>query len=207
MKLNAALALLAALSAAPAMAEVVVINFDGMANNVYVNTYYDGGIDSLGHAGGVDRGVSFVGFVTASGVGATSTPNYAYANGATGTINVAGGFTAFNFTYGTLAPATISVYAGLNGTGTLLGSGIFNGNSMAFQPGTVGFSGLAHSVVMSARPSHAALDDVAFSLPPPIPEPQTWAMLGAGLAITAFAARRRGLSLRAKAAACPRTLA
>lgn len=194
MKLKAALASLAALFAAPAMADVVVINFDSLANNVYVNTYYAGGTDSLGHPGGSNLGISFVGFVTAPGVGATSTPNYAYANGATGTINVAGGFTAFDFTYGTMAPATISVYSGLNGTGALLGSGLFNGNAMAFQPGSVAFGGIAHSVVLSAKPSHAALDDVAFSLPPPIPEPQTWAMLGAGLFVTAFAARRRALS-------------
>ena len=191
MKLNAALASLAALFAAPAMADVVVIDFDSLVNNVYINTYYAGGIDSLGHLGGADHGISFVGFVTAPGAGATSTPNYAYANGATGTINVAGGFSALSFTYGTLAPAAISVYSGLNGSGTLLGAGLFNGNAMAFMPGSVAFSGLAHSVMLSARPSHAALDDVAFTMTPPIPEPHTWAMLAAGLAVTTVAARRR----------------
>lgn len=192
MKLKAALASLAAVFAAPAMADVVVINFDSLANNVYVNNYYAGGTDSMGNPGGAgaNQGIAFIGFVTAPGVGATSTPNYAYANGATDTINVAGGFSALNFTYGTMAPATISVYAGLNGTGALLGSGVFNGNAMAFMPGSVGFAGIGHSVLLSSVPSHAALDDVAFTLPP-IPEPQTWAMLAAGLFVTAFAARRR----------------
>jgi len=190
MKLKAALASLAALFAAPAMAEVVVIDFDNLVNNVYVNTYYAGGSDSLGHVGGADQGISFVGFVTASGAGASSSPNYAYANGAAGLINVLDGFTALNFSYGTMAPATISVYSGLNGTGTLLGTGVFNGNAMAFAPGAVAFSGLAHSVRMTATPSHAALDDVAFTMAAPIPEPHTWAMLGAGLAIV-FVARRR----------------
>ncbi|MFD2368132.1 PEP-CTERM sorting domain-containing protein [Pseudoduganella sp. GCM10020061] len=191
MKLKAGLASLAALSAAPAMAEVVVINFDTMANNVFVNNYYSGGTDGRGNWGTIDRGVSFIGFITAPGVGATSTPNYAYSNSPSSFINVSGGFSAFNFTYGTLSPATISVYSGLNGTGTLLGSGVFNGNAMAFQPGSIGFAGIGHSVMLTARPNYAALDDVAFTYPAPIPEPQTWAMLLAGLLLTRFAARRR----------------
>lgn len=191
MKIKAIFAALAAVFSAPALANpVVVIHFDDMINNVYVNHFYNGGTDS-GMNSGPNLGVQFVGFITAPGVGATSTPNFAYNNYANSYINVAGGFTALDFTVGSLAPATISVYSGLNGTGTLLGSGVFNGNAMAFVPGSVAFSGLARSVRLNGTINYTGLDDVSLTLP--IPEPDTWAMLLAGLGIAGFAARRRAL--------------
>ncbi|HEU4853510.1 MAG TPA: PEPxxWA-CTERM sorting domain-containing protein [Telluria sp.] len=179
MKLKAALASLAAVFAAPAMAEVVVIDFDSMASNVHVLNYY-----------AASKGVTFQNFITATGTAASSDPRYAYMNGPSASINVAGGFSGFNFGYGTMAPATIQVYSGLNGTGTLLGSTALNGNAMEFAFSSVAFAGIGHSVVLSGKSNYAALDDVAFTLPA-IPEPQSWAMLLAGLAVTGFAARRR----------------
>lgn len=181
MKLKAALASLAAVFAAPAMAEVVVIDFDAMATNVHVLNYY-----------AASKGVTFQNFITATGTAASSDPRYAYMNGPNAYINVAAGFSGFNFGYGTMAPATIKVYSGLNGTGTLLGSTPLSGNAMEFAFSSVAFAGIGHSVVLSGQSNYAALDDVTFTLGlPPIPEPHSWAMLVAGLAVTGFAARRR----------------
>lgn len=192
MKLKAALASLAALFAAPAMAEVVVIDFDSMVSNVHVLNYFAGGTDSLGNAG-PNEGVTFQGFITATGTAASSDPRYAYLNSVTGkgTINFATGFSAFSFAYGAYFPATVSVYSGLNGTGNLLGSATFNGNAMEFAPGSVAFAGIGQSVVVAGKSNYVGIDDVSFTVPPAIPEPQTWAMLLAGLGIAGLAAHRR----------------
>ena len=189
MKTKALIATLAAMFSLPALADpAIVIDFDDMVNNVRVMNFYNGGTDSLAHSG-PNLGVGFVGFVTAPGIGASSSPNYAYGNYALNYINVAAGFSALDFTYGAVAPVTISVYSGLNGTGTLLGSGVFNGNATAFAAGSVAFSGLAKSVRMAGPVNAAALDDITFARP--IPEPASWAMLLSGLGLLGALARRR----------------
>lgn len=177
--------------ALPAHATTVVIDFDSIANNAHVNQFYNGGTDSLGGSG-PNFGIDFSGFVTASSLSApTSPPRYVYVAQAAGIVNVAAGFTGFSFAYGTLAPATLSVFSGLNGTGTLLGNQVVNGNSSAFGTSAVTFSGLGKSVTLSSLPNYAGVDDLRFEMAQPVPEPGSWAMLLAGFGVLGILTRRR----------------
>ncbi|MDP3669586.1 MAG: PEPxxWA-CTERM sorting domain-containing protein [Telluria sp.] len=177
--------------ALPALAATVVIDFDSIANNAHVNQFYNGGLDSLGGSG-PNFGIDFSAFVTATSLSApTSPPRYVYVTKPTGIVNVAAGFTGFSFAYGTLAPATLSVFSGLNGTGTLLGNQVVNGNSSAFGSSAVTFSGVGRSVTLASMPNYAGVDDLRFEMAQPVPEPGSWAMLLAGFGVLGILARRR----------------
>jgi hypothetical protein len=116
----------------PAQASPVVLNFDGLSDGEYVNSYYAGGLGSLGSGPGPNYGVTFTsdGFV-GSGTGslagivlnAPSAPNVlAFDGTGTATMNVAVGFTSgLSFYYASLTvPAVVNVYAGLNDSGAVL---------------------------------------------------------------------------------------
>lgn len=174
----------------PALAYTVVIDFDSIANSAHVNQFYNGGIDSLGGSG-TNFGIDFSAFVTATSLSApNSPPRYVYVAGATGMINVAAGFTSFRFAHGTLAPATLSVFSGLNGTGTLLGSQLVNRSSTACAEhgvvrgrGQVGIPVLAAQLCRRGRP--ALRDGAAGS------RAGSWAMMLAGFGVLGMLTRRR----------------
>lgn len=169
----AALATMSVLAAGPAAAAPVLIDFEQAANIVQVNQTYAG------------LGVEFFDFVTATGAS-----RYAYSPGGHGVINVPGGFDSFDFSLGTLAPATFNVWSGLDGTGSLLGSAVFAANGGSFAAASVPFSGLGHSVTLAAVPAYTGIDNVALGAPP-VPEPAHWAMLVAGLLLGGLIKRRR----------------
>jgi hypothetical protein len=176
--------------ALPAMAETVLIDFDTLASNSRVNAYYNGGTDSFGLTG-ANFGVEFIDFVTANSSSAPSQPRYAYSASGNSRINVAAGFTAFDFAYGSMAPATLSVYSGLDGSGMLLGSQTLDSSGAVFGHSLVGFAGVGKSVTLSSLPSYAGLDNVRFTLAQPVPEASGWAMLLAGFGVLGALHRRR----------------
>ena len=117
--------------ASSASAAVVTLNFEGVANNTAVGNFYNGGaginygvqfgttalarIDSDVAVGGAPIAnepspSTVVGFTTLAGV------NDSF-------LNVAAGFdTGFSFFYSASQAKSVSIYDGLNGTGSLLGT-------------------------------------------------------------------------------------
>jgi PEP-CTERM motif len=182
-----------------AQAASVVINFDGVPTNDLVNGFYSGGTSSSG-ATGPNLGVSFTGFQTTSGFGETSPPNLAFNAGGPAFANTTFGFTGFSFTAGFFQPGTVSVFSGVSGTGTLLGSlsGLL-GDPNAFQLQNVRFAGIGRSVTFVGPDATLGVDDFNFTIAGGgggVPEPATWAMMLFGFGLVGGAVRSRRTSIR-----------
>jgi hypothetical protein len=111
-------------------------------------------------------------------------------------MDVAAGFsTGFSFYYAAAnTPGSVSVYSGLDGTGTLLdtinlpvnGSGC-DSTGQAYDCWTntgVAFAGTAESVVFGGAANYIGFADVtlgASSVPSAVPEPGSIVLLGSGL--------------------------
>ena len=213
----AAASLVAAM--APAMAAVVVLNFEGVGNGANINNFYNGGTDSLGNSG-TNHGVAFstatlglVDFDAGGGGNFANEPSpntimfFLDANNAV--LNVAAGFTTgFSFFYTSATAASVTVWDGLGATGNILGSlnltAQFNGNNCGgdpsgqfcnWSPVGVAFGGTAMSIDFGGTANRTGFDDITFGSkdpgPPPIPEPSTYALMALGLAGIGFVARRR----------------
>jgi hypothetical protein len=132
----------AALMAAPVSAEVVTLNFEGIApgnaSGVQILDYYNGGTSSAGTSG-PDLGVSFSDTAitlclntldvtcTNSSRGGQGDPasqftGLFFLEGSETYLNYGAGFTdGFSFFYSSAnTPGSVGVYSGLNGTGDLL---------------------------------------------------------------------------------------
>jgi hypothetical protein len=183
----------------PATAQTV--NFDGITTSAAVNTYYNGGISSAGDVG-PNYGIVFQenDWITTTSYGQTSSPNLAYSASGSGYVNFLSGITTgLNFSYGAFTDANLSVYTGLDGTGTLLGTYTLGQNDpFNFSFVALPFAGIGHSAVLSAGGGQFGWDDITFGslVPGAVPEPGTWAMMLLGFGMMGFAARRRS-SLKA----------
>ena len=213
----AAASLVAAM--APAMAAVVVLDFEGVGNLANINNFYNGGTDSLGNSG-VNYGVAFstatLGVVDADAGGTGNIANEPsgqtamfFLDASNSVLNVAAGFTTgFSFFYTSSTAASVSVWDGLGATGNQLGTlnltAQFNGNGCVGDPNGsfcnwtavgVAFAGTAMSIDFGGTANQTAFDDITFGSkdpgPPPIPEPSTYALMALGLAGIGFVARRR----------------
>ncbi|GGE05546.1 hypothetical protein GCM10011529_09910 [Polymorphobacter glacialis] len=172
--LFAAVALCAANAA---NAATIVFNFDDLGDQVAVPVNYGG--------------AAWSGFTTVSGFGATSFPNIAYTSSAIGILNYAAGFSSLSFAAGVFAPGTFSVYSGLGGSGTLLGSltiGNPPASPSAFFNTGVSFSGTGRSVLVTGGADSVGWDSVTLNS---VPEPESWVMLIAGFGLVGAVARRR----------------
>ena len=208
-----------------AQADVVVLNFEGI-NATYpsgfaqVLDFYNGGASSDGTSG-VNYGVQFTDNALAiclntPGVSCSNTSRGGVApgselgalfwlNGPETYMNYAAGFeNGFAFNYAAPnTPGSVSVYDGLNGTGTLLATldlGLtpstcgseYSALYCPFVAAGVNFDGVARSISFAGTANYIVFDDVTFgSAVPGIPEPSTYALFGIGLVGLAFASRRK----------------
>jgi len=181
---------------------VIVLTFEGIGDLAYINTFYDGGIDSQGNTG-FPFGVQFqngaaMGLVDVDAGGSGNTANepspettmfFLYENSSY--MNVPAGFnTGFSFQYAAVYPGVVSVYDGVDGTGNLLGTanltatptgpGDPNGIYYAVWPViSIPFAGTAKSVVFSGSANYIVFDNVTFGsiIPGGMPTPVSdWAL-------------------------------
>jgi hypothetical protein len=122
-------------------------------------------------------------------------------------MDVPAGFNVgFSFYYSAIEfPGAVTVWSGLDGTGSLLGSinlpvtpsggsaECTYGQYCPWFPTGVAFSGTAESVIFTGTANYIGFDNITLgaSIPQGTPEPASLALLGAGLAGLGFARRRK----------------
>ncbi len=203
MKLST-LAALALLSAAPAFAAgpVFTVDFEKTWDytNGSVDGYYNGGTAADGSTG-INLGVGFVGVSGLSNdvnftyfTNAPSPQGVAYVYDTSAFINVAAGvaqYLSFSYASTSAVVGAIKAYAGLNGTGALLGSMDLAANNASgydvWTARTFSFSGNAKSFDVGAAANAVAFDNVSS-----VPETSSLLMLLlGGAAVMGMAGRRR----------------
>lgn len=208
-------AVFALAAATPALAEPVVLDFEGATSGLALNDFYNGGTDA-GGASGVNYGINFtstsLALVDADAGGTGNFGNEPspstilfFLSGGAATMNVAAGFTTgFSFFYTSGATGFLNVYDGLNGSGTLLAtinllpnigscSGDPTGSFCNFSPIGVSFMGTARSVDFGGTADLIGFDNITVGAETPggtVPEPGTVVLVGLS-ALTLGAVRRR----------------
>jgi hypothetical protein len=237
MKFYAAMATVLALAASPAYAATITLNFEGIAphpnsSNILINNFYNGGTASNG-ASGPNLGVAFSSGATLLCLNTTTIQCSNTSKGGLGvagsefnamffpltnpTMNVAAGFdTGFAMSFGNpfSAAVTVSIFSGLNGTGSLLASAVLPGttngangacaafggpNYCPFSDFSLPFAGTAMSVVFGGPSDISVYDDFTFGSTVvggdpnagAIPEPSTVILLLSGLAAVGASRYRR----------------
>ena len=214
------------LSVVSATAGTTVLTFEGLQDEEAILNYYNGGFGGSGSGPGPNYGITFGADSLAiiSGAnggsgnfsGAPSMPTIAFfLSGAGDVMDVPGGFdTGFSFYYSAIAfPGIVTVWSGLDGTGTQLASislpvtpsggapECTYGAYCPWFPTGVAFSGTAKSAVFSGTANEIGFDDITIGSATPggVPEPSTWAMMGLGFAALGFAGYRRARTDRSLA--------
>ena len=207
-------------SATTASAAVVTLTFEGIANQASINDFYNGGTDSAGNAGtnyGINFSTRSLGLIDADAGG---TGNFAnepsastiafFLDGGAATMNVAAGFTTgFSFFYSAFQNASVTVYSGLNGTGSVLASlalftnynagncvGDPNGQACHWDAIGVTFAGTAKSVDFGGVANQAGFDNITLGSAVAgggVPEPATWGLMIAGFVMVGASMRRRAV--------------
>ncbi|MGH8191169.1 MAG: hypothetical protein ACREP2_06955 [Rhodanobacteraceae bacterium] len=201
--------------AGAACANPVTMNFDGIGTFDQVSTYYDGGCSTFvgpDTCNGPNYGVVWSGAEISdntSGASGTivppSSPNYIILTNNSGsynsaTMNVAAGFGGSGFSFYYAGSGMVSVYSGLNGTGTLLNPGsealstsFCSGTGFCSSPYMLDFTGTAMSVVFTGN---GIFDNVSFDMTPKaVPEPAAAGIFGFGvLLIGMFVGLRRRMA-------------
>jgi len=220
MKKSTFLLLLLALGATKAFATPVTLTFTGLQSYEPINTFYDGGTGGDGSVfSGPNYGIVFGSDSLAiisdqeggggnfSNVPPPGTNTIAFfLSGPGDVMDVAAGFTTgFSFYYAAATyPGSVSVYSGLDGTGTLLdtlnlavnGSGC-DSSGYTFDCWTeagVAFGGSAESVVFGGSANQIGFADItlgASSVPSNTPEPSSIFLLGSGALGLAGMVRRK----------------
>lgn len=195
-----------------------VLTFEGLQNLEAVGGFYNGGTGGDGSVG-TNYGVEFVGGslalidADAGGTGnfanETSPDTVLFFLTTNAVLNYAAGFQdGFSFTYSAINYASVvNVYDDLNATGNLLasitlpiiptqGNGDPTGAYDFFQAVGVQFSGTAKSIDFGGTANQVVFDNITFGsdtpiISTPVPEPESYAMMLAGLGLMGFAARRR----------------
>jgi len=166
-------------------------------SNGDVNNFYNGGAAADGSIGGPNLGVSFsnVSGLTNDDLGpyfsnAPSPMGIAYAHD-TAYINVAAGVEgglSFYYSSANAVVGAVTAYSGLNGTGTVVGTIDLAANGSGYStwtPVTLNLTGTAQSFDLSASANGVGFDNISA-----VPEPESYALLIAGLGLVAGIARR-----------------
>ncbi len=197
-----------------------VLTFEGLANLEPVDNYYNGGFGGSGSGPGPSFGVTFtsdsLALISSAGGGTGNFSNNPsgdtvlfFETGAD-TMNVAAGFnTGFSFFYADQVgfTGTVSVYSGLNGTGTLLASLSLPSTPDPYTvwvPIGVTFAGTAESAIFSGSADYIGFDDITLgsSTPGATPLPAALPLFATGLgALGLFGWRRKRKAFAAIAAA------
>jgi len=179
----------------------VVLTFEGVGNFVTVGNFYNGG---AGGNFGVVFGSGSLALVSIldGGNGAfTNAPSgdtiVLFQSGSDDVMNVAAGFTSgFSFFYSaTTVEGSVTVWSGLNGTGTLLATLMLPPNGSCantetpfcfWTPIGMTFSGTAESVDFAGAADEVGFDNITLDsatpggAPTPAPEPATMLLLAVG---------------------------
>ena len=193
------------LSAAPAFSATVTLDFEGASSFQSIANFYNGGTDT-GGASGTNVGVLFGGdalalsndelgpyFSNAPTPGSIMAPV-----GADAALNAPIGFSGTaSFFYSSSAATSVSIFSGLNGTGTLLGTLNLLANSQTgcsdtlychWDLASLDFGGVAQSMLFGDAANVAGFDNVTIA---PVPLPAAVWLLGSALAGFGGIARRR----------------
>jgi hypothetical protein len=191
------------LSAAPAFA--VTLDFQGAGDYNFIQEYYNGGTNDAG-ASGTNYGVSFGldALVVTNDAFFTyyanaPTPSVLAAVGADSALNVAAGFSgAVSFHYSATENTTVTVFSGLNGTGTALGTFLLSANDSAcsadiaycsWDLASLNLASVAHSIQFGSSAGVAGFDNITIAA---VPVPAAgWMMLSALGGLGAVVRRKR----------------
>ena len=208
-------AVLVALGSYSASANVITLTFEGLQDQEPINDYYNGGFGGMGSGPGPNYGITFTpdslalisvdngGTGNFSGSLAPSPHTIAFfLSGQGDTMNVAAGFTTgFSFFYTSpFDTGAVTVWSGLNGTGTLLAtlnlpiSGAPGTREPydAWAPAGVTFTGTAESVIFTGTANQIGFDNITLGSQTPggVPDGGASALL-LGMGVVCLAAFRR----------------
>ena len=194
-------------SAQFALAAPITLTFEGLQNQEAVDNYYNGGLGGNGSGPGPNYGVTFGSdslalISTADGGSGNFSGNPSgdrvlfFLRGPGDFMNVAAGFSnGLSFYYADQVGFTgsVSIYSGLNGTGTLLATLLLPSTPdpyTVFVPIGVDFAGTAESAIFSGSANYIAFDNITIGADFPVPEPLSLAAFGAGLIGLGLARRK-----------------
>jgi hypothetical protein len=193
------------------------IDFVGLQNGELVNNYYDGGLGSLGSGPGPNYGVTFSNayvlneYSNNEGELNPGPNSITFLSGSGSIMDVAAGFTtgfSFNYSAPYYGGASVTVWSGLDGTGTELANlalpettdgasipGCGGHNYCPLSPFGATFAGTAESVNFSGSADYVVYDNITVGsgtvITGGVPEPATWAMMMVGFAGLGFAGWRK----------------
>ena len=192
------------LAAPKADAAVVSLDFEGLQNSEQILNFYNGGTGSLGSAGpnyGISFGPDSLVIIDSDNDGSGNfanepTPNTVafFVSGPGNLMNVAAGFdTGFSFYYSSSLAGSVTIFDGLNGTGTQLaqvnlGVNFQNNNCTGdptglfcnWDPIGVSFAGTAKSVLFGGVANQVAFDSITLgsNTPGPVSVPEPSSLFG-----------------------------
>ncbi len=206
------LAAIGILSASPAYSATFTLDFEGATSFSSIHDFYNGGTDASG-ASGTNHGVSFSApglALSNDGLGNGTPDGRYYSNAPTNgavlfafdaptVANVAVGILgSVDFYYSAKSnlpsTTTVSIFSGLDGSGTLLKTMTLAANADAdevfdtWSKASLAFSGTGHSISFGNNGGFVAYDNITISA---VPEPSGALLLALGVGVLGLSARRQ----------------